>query len=167
MPANIPVPMDFAASEPARLPGQGKPARCSPFPAGDVDIPGFVAAFFQNVWNRRMLGEIVRRCAPHIVLQGPTDRVYHGISQYRAFVLSMLAAFPDLAMTVEDLYWMGNESRRLSSSPSGGRHRPPTPATAFTARLPAAACASGASPSGRCASAASKPNGHCSTNSGC
>ena len=103
-----PLPADFAASEPPRLPGQGKPALLA-FP-GAFDAAGFAAAFFQNVWNRRMLGEIGRRCAAHVVLHGPTDRVYHGTSQYKAFVLSLLAAFPDLAMTVEDLYWMGNEA---------------------------------------------------------
>jgi len=106
--AERPVPANFAASEPARLPGQGKPALLA-FPTASFDVTDFVAAFFQNVWNRRMLGEVERRCAAHIVLHGPTDRVYHGTGQYKAFVLSMLAAFPDLAMTVEDLYWMGND----------------------------------------------------------
>jgi hypothetical protein len=101
------VPANFTASEPARLPGQGKPPILA-FPAHGFDVAEFAAAFVQNVWNRRMLGEIERRCAPHVVLQGPTDRIYHGTGQYKAFVLSMLAAFPDFAMTIEDLYWMGN-----------------------------------------------------------
>ena len=103
-----PVPANFASSEPPRLPGQGKPALLA-FPASRFDVADFVAAFFQNVWNRRMLAEIERRCAPHVVLQGPTDRTYRGTGQYTAFVLSVLASFPDLAVTVEDLYWMGNE----------------------------------------------------------
>lgn len=102
-------PANFAASEPARLPGQGKPPLLA-FPQAEFDIAAFVAAFFQNVWNRRMLSDIERCCAPHVVLQGPTDRVYHGTGQYKAFVLSMLAMFPDVALTVEDIYWMGNDA---------------------------------------------------------
>ena len=105
-------PDNFSASEPMRLKGQGKPALLA-FPAGRFDVAGFVGAFFQNVWNRRMLSDIERVCAPHVVLQGPTDRTYHGPGQYKAFVLSMLAAFPDLSLTVEDLYWMGNPEEGL------------------------------------------------------
>lgn len=110
--ALAPFPENFAAAEPARLPGQGKPPLL-PFPTDRGDVASFVAAFFQNVWNRRMLGEIDRTCAPHIVLQGPTDRRYYGIGQYKAFVLSMLAAFPDLNLTIADLYWMGCEANGL------------------------------------------------------
>lgn len=105
-------PDDFAASEPARLRGQAKPALLA-FPTARFDVAGFVAAFFQNVWNRRMLSDIDRVCAPHVVLHGPTDRIYHGSGQYKAFVLSILAAFPDLSLTVEDLYWMGNPDEGL------------------------------------------------------
>jgi hypothetical protein len=31
-----------------------------------------------------------------------------GIGQLQSFVLSMLAMFPDLHFSVEDMYWMGN-----------------------------------------------------------
>lgn len=135
--ASAPFPENFAGAEPARLPGQGKPASLT-FPTDRGDVAGFVAAFFQNVWNRRMLGEIDRLCAPYVVLQGPTDRTYHGIGQYKAFVLSMLAAFPDLGMTVADVYWMGSDADGLMVSvrwEAQGTHAGPGPYGAPTGRV--------------------------------
>jgi predicted ester cyclase len=102
-------PANFAASEPRRLPGQGKPPILE-FPGeGRFDVRAFAEAFYQNVWNRRMMGTLEKVCAPGIVLQGPTERVYRGVGRYKSFVLSMLAMFPDLSIGVDDIYWMGND----------------------------------------------------------
>ena len=40
--------------------------------------------------------------------QSNAGRVYRGHGQLRAFILSLVAMFPDLAVTVDDVYWMGN-----------------------------------------------------------
>lgn len=102
-------PGNFSGADTKRLPGQGKPALL-PMPAAEkFDVAQFAEAFVQNVWNRRMLALLDKVCAPSIVLQGPTDRVYHGVGRYKSYILSMLAAFPDLFMRVDDLYWMGND----------------------------------------------------------
>jgi len=99
---------NFAAGEPRRIVGQGKPAR-PPIPEdAGADIEAFVRAAFQRVWNRRDFAAIDRVYAPDILCQGSTGRVYRGHGQLRAFVLSMVAMFPDLALSVDDLYWMGS-----------------------------------------------------------
>ena len=100
---------NFDASEPVRLPGQGKPAAFVLVRGpGDLDVDAFARSFFQNVWNRRNLSALDLLAAPNVVVQAPTGRVYQGVGRYKSFVLSMLAMFPDLAVGVDEVYWMGN-----------------------------------------------------------
>lgn len=102
------LPANFMASEPKRLEGQGKPATIMiPDPAGG-DIETFVRAAFHTVWNRRNFGAIDRIYGPQVVMQGSTGRVYRGTGQLRSFCLSIMAMFPDLSLSVDDVYWMGN-----------------------------------------------------------
>ena len=37
-----------------------------------------------------------------------TGRAFHDLGQLRAHVLTTLAMFPNLAMRIEDVYWMGD-----------------------------------------------------------
>jgi hypothetical protein len=102
------LPADFMAAEPSRLPGQGAPARR---PAPDrigEDPEAFVRAALHQMWNRRDLSALQRIYAPDVVFEGSTGRVFRGPGQIRAWMLSLLAMFPDLALSVDDLYWMGN-----------------------------------------------------------
>ena len=61
-------------------------------------------------WNWRNLSTIDRAYAPNVRWMGPTDRRLQGRGDLKSFVLSMLATFPDLAVSVDDVYWMGNEA---------------------------------------------------------
>ena len=102
-----PLAPNFMASEPKRLFGQGKPAR-TPVPDRVVDIEEFTRAVLHSVWNRRDLSVLDKVYDSSIVYEGATGRVYRGIGQIKSFVLSILAMFPNLAVTLDDLYWMGN-----------------------------------------------------------
>ncbi|MBL8581532.1 MAG: ester cyclase, partial [Rhizobiaceae bacterium] len=99
--------VNFMAGEPKRMLGQGKPATL-PIPANRDDVDEFVRATFQTIWNRRNFGAIDTVYSPNVVMQGSTGRVYRGPGQIRSFILSMVAMFPDLSVTVDDVYWMGN-----------------------------------------------------------
>ena len=101
------VPPNFMASEPKRLSGQGKPAAI-PIPTADEDIEAFVRAAFHAVWNRRNLSALEKIYDPSTVYEGATGRIYNGIGQIKSFILSVLAMFPNLSMSVDDIYWMGN-----------------------------------------------------------
>lgn len=103
-----PLPANFAASEPKRLFGQNKPERL-PIPEDRSDIDRLVRATFHTIWNRRNFGALDQIYSPNVVVQGSAGRVYRGTGQLRSFILSMAAMFPDIAMAVDDLYWMGNE----------------------------------------------------------
>lgn len=105
--AGAALPSNFLAGEPKRLPGQGKPAEMT-LPSVEDDLEGFVRAAFHTIWNRRNFGAIDNIYGPNVVMQGSTGRVYRGAGQIRSFLLSIVAMFPDLAMNVDDVYWMGN-----------------------------------------------------------
>ena len=102
-----PVAPNFMACEPDRLDGQGKPDRI-PVPDHVSDMEEFVRSVFHAVWNRRDLSVLDRVYAPSVTYEGATGRVYQGTGQIKSFHLSMLAMFPNIAVTVDDLYWMGN-----------------------------------------------------------
>ena len=44
----------------------------------------------------------------NIEFEGSTGRKFKGVLKLRGFIISLIAAFPDLALSIEDLYWMGN-----------------------------------------------------------
>ena len=97
--------------EPARLLGQGKPEHLPAPPQGaEFDPEGFVRRMLHLVWNWRMVGLAREFFAPTIRAYGPVGRVVRGLGDYQAAVLARLAMFPDLALAVDDLYFMGNEA---------------------------------------------------------
>ena len=104
-----PFAPNFAASEPKRLGGQAFPARVAiPEIIDGENLREFVTAAFDNIWNRRNFAAMDRIYAPDVVFEGSTNRVYHGVGQLRSHILSMVAMFPNVRMSVDDLYWMGN-----------------------------------------------------------
>lgn len=98
-----------AFGEPDRLSGQGKPQHLPPQTTDGFDIDYFIRSAYHYIWNWRMLGKIHEVYAPTLRFFGPTDRKGYGRGDYQSFVLSVLATFPDLVMTLDDLYWMGND----------------------------------------------------------
>jgi predicted ester cyclase len=95
--------------EPERLLGQGKPPHMPPAKTGGFDVEDFVRRIYHYVWNWRLPGKVDDAYAPNMRFHGPTDREYYGRGEYKSFLLSIMAMFPDLVFQVDDLYWMGNE----------------------------------------------------------
>ena len=101
--------LDARFGEAGRLPGQGKPPH---LPAGEgegFDVEDFVRRMYHYVWNWRRVAKVRDAYAPNVRFFGPTDRRFYGRGNYQSFVLSVLAMFPDFAMYIDDLYWMGND----------------------------------------------------------
>ena len=99
-----------APSEPTRLDGQGKP-RHMPEPAGgSFDVEGELRRAYHYAWNWRNLGALDRLYDERVIFHGPTDRELRGLSAYKSFILSLIAMFPDIAVQLDELYWMGNDS---------------------------------------------------------
>ena len=102
--------------EPERLFGQGKPAHLPPAPTSSFDVEDFIRRAFHYIWNWRLVGKIDDAYAATMRFHGPTDREFYGRGEYKSFVLSLMAMFPDLVLQIDDLYWMGNaaEGYRVS-----------------------------------------------------
>ena len=130
-----PLPPNFAGADFKRTKGQSKPATLA-FPKLPTEDPGgFARAALHTIWNRRNLSAIETVYSPHVLVQATAGRTYHGTGQLQSLVLSMLAMFPDLQLSVDDAYWMGNTSQgvllairwSMSGTHSGpGRYGPPT-----------------------------------------
>lgn len=97
------------AFEPERLPGQGKPALLAYQPGQSLDVVDFLSTTYHNSLNRRMLRAITNSHAPNLRVLSSNGRRFYSRAQYQAFLLSLLATFPDLAFQIDDLYWMGND----------------------------------------------------------
>ncbi len=96
--------------EPERLPGQGKPPYLVYQPGQSFDVADFLHTTYHNILNRRMLRTVTESHAPNLRTLSSNGRRFHGRHQYQAFLLSLLAMFPDLAFQIDDLYWMGNDN---------------------------------------------------------
>lgn len=103
-----PFAPNFEASDPRRMIGQAVPPR-HPIPGVvDGNVREFVHAAFETIWNRRNFAAMDRVYAPSVLFEGSTNRVYRGVGQLRSHILSMVAMFPNIFVTIDDLYWMGN-----------------------------------------------------------
>ncbi|MFV1980809.1 MAG: ester cyclase, partial [Rhodothermia bacterium] len=103
----VPRSMRFGDSE--RALGQRKPPLMPLGHRGGFDVAEFIEVTYHNIWNRRMLATVREAYVPGLRFRGSTNRVYHDRGEYQSFILSILAMFPDLALKVDDVYWMGND----------------------------------------------------------
>jgi predicted ester cyclase len=95
--------------EAERLPGQNKPPHSPPHSGEVPAIEDFIRRAYHTIWNRRSFSRIDDAYAATLRFHGPTDRELYGRGAYKAFLLSLISMFPDLAFQIDDLYWMGNE----------------------------------------------------------
>lgn len=100
---------DQRFGERERLPGQGKPIYRTLNTTNGFDVEDFIRVTYHNIWNRRMLGTVRAAYLPTFRFRGSTGRTYYGRGEYQSFILSMLAMFPDLALQIDEIYWMGND----------------------------------------------------------
>lgn len=75
------------------------------------DPAGFVKTMFQDVWNTRMIGRVNAYYAAGLYARVPGHRMIYGLGDYKAHVLGLLAAFPDLAIVVDHQCVVGDEVR--------------------------------------------------------
>jgi predicted ester cyclase len=77
--------------------------------AGDARQPAELPNLLYGlVWNARMLNLIRDYYAPDAVIWVPGNRRLEGHADLSAYILGLLAAFPDGTMFVEDVCWLGD-----------------------------------------------------------
>ena len=97
------------SGEAERLPGQGRPEYRLASNASSFDVEEFIRRIYHNIWNRRCLQDVMLAYHPSFQFIGSTGRTIQGRGDYQSFVLSIMAMFPDLALQIDDIYWMGND----------------------------------------------------------
>ena len=102
-----PFAPDFKNSKPKRKITKLKPISYE-IPKTIKDVRKFVHAVYDTIWNRRNFSAINDVFSNNIEFEGSTGRKFKGVKQLRKFIISIVASFPDLALSIEDLYWMGN-----------------------------------------------------------
>lgn len=74
----------------------------------DSRIEDVVRGHFHDVWNRRHFNRIAEHYAPDAHLHVSNMQI-HGASNIRAYHLNFIAMFPDAHLSVEHIYWLGDE----------------------------------------------------------
>ena len=95
-------------------------------PVAGFDVDRFVRADFDAAWNGRDYAAFSAARAPDSVCRGPSGRVFSGAAACRGFIESLAAAFPDLEVRVDEVYWMGNDREGYLSAArwsADGTHR--------------------------------------------
>lgn len=108
------APKDTGPEQPMgeveRLRGQDTPEPVPPEPSGDFDPEYFIRRSFHEIWNWRLLNKIDDYYVKNYLCYASNDRKIEGLGDFKAFILSLLAAFPDAALTVDHFACVGNEN---------------------------------------------------------
>lgn len=80
-----------------------------PLPSAGFDVRDFIYRMYHEVWNWRLLNRLPDCYAPNLRFHGATDREYYSLGNYKSFILSLMATFPNLALEIDDFYYMGND----------------------------------------------------------
>lgn len=94
------------SGDPERLKGQTGPTVMPPRDGAGFDVEDFVRRTFHELWNWRLFNVVDDCYAPNYRCHITADRDLHGAGQFRAWVIAMIAVFPDAVLHVDDLYWL-------------------------------------------------------------
>ncbi|WP_407542063.1 ester cyclase (plasmid) [Deinococcus radiomollis] len=71
----------------------------------------FIAAVLQNLWNARLVNMVREHYAPGHLAFLPDSRKLYGHGDYENFVITLMACFPDLALTIGHQCVQGSAER--------------------------------------------------------
>ena len=97
-----------AIGEVERVLGETTPVVLPPNAGNEFDPEELVRRAYHEVWNWRKLNELDKYFTVNYLCHGASCRELYGLGDLRAFILSTIAAFSDLMMTVDQVYWNGN-----------------------------------------------------------
>ena len=76
-------------------------------PVDGFDPDAFARDVHDNIWNGDQ-SAIDTHYAPALPFEGTTERKFDGTDAYKDYVTALRTAFPDMALQVDEVYWMGN-----------------------------------------------------------
>ena len=74
------------------------------------DVDAFARETLDRLWNRQDFEVLAESYLDDFEFEGPTDRKTVGAADYRKLLESLHVVFPDLALEVDEVYWMGNDN---------------------------------------------------------
>lgn len=81
-----------------------------------ADAGALIGASVDAIWNRRQIGEVGRFFASHYRERGPGGRALFGREEVQSDIVSLMGAFPDLQMDIDDIFWDDDRRRGCRSS---------------------------------------------------
>lgn len=78
-------------------------------PVDGFDPDAFARRVHDDIWNGAG-GAVDEIYAADLPFEGTTERKFTGRDAYREYVGEIRAAFPDLSLQVDEVYWMGNDA---------------------------------------------------------
>ncbi len=78
-------------------------------PVDGFDPDAFARSIHDNVWNGDG-SAVASHYHADMRFEGTTDREFTGTDAYRDYANELRGAFPDLALQVDEVYWMGNDA---------------------------------------------------------
>ncbi len=91
--------------------GQLPPAPVPDMPTGPFDPEAFIKRMLHEVWNWRLVNTVREYFAETITLEGASQRRAQGHVDYQTYIISLLAPFPDMAVTVEHTCHVGDDAQ--------------------------------------------------------
>ncbi len=88
-----------------RMLGQYPPESLPAKATQGFDIDDFLRRNLHEIWNRRMFNVVREAYAPDAVLHRAHGWSVYGRGEVTAFILSLLAAFPDARFSIDQLFW--------------------------------------------------------------
>lgn len=89
--------------------GQMPPPLIAPTPTFTPE--NFITRAMHEIWNWRLLNKVRDYFAETVRFEGASMRRLNGWNDYQAYVLSLLAPFPDLRITQEHFCYVGDEQQ--------------------------------------------------------
>ncbi len=88
--------------------GQLPPPEWQPSESEVFDPQDFVGRMIHEIWNWRLLNKAREYYHENFVFVGPTKRSGKSVNDLHSYALSLLAAFPDLAVTSDHFCYVGD-----------------------------------------------------------
>ncbi|MBC8332767.1 MAG: ester cyclase [Anaerolineae bacterium] len=86
-----------------RTQGQDMPPPVGPPTSKEFDPEYFVRRAFHEIWNWRLLNKIDEYFIREHWAQVTAHRTLHGVGDYKAYILSLLGAFSDIALKIDHI----------------------------------------------------------------
>ncbi len=119
-----------AWGEVERTSGQTTPAVMPPKTSPGFSVEDFLRRSRHEIWNWRLLGTIEEAYDEDAAFHGPSGRGIGDREAFTGFVLSLLSAFPDLAVFTDEVFWNNDGEGRYRTSVRWtllGTHQGPGP----------------------------------------